>query len=209
MEALGSLGAFGAFLHHRSCQRVLASCTGTASPSPVGANFVQHHRSHRSFTGRADLVALGIGQAFGAFQSSSSCVLSWRRVPGSFGCLFAAPAPICETVCRCVVSWHSVPGSFGRPFAVPAPICGVSWHWSCRRCRCAGQFRTCFRFCGIGFGDPPPICGISGPREGVPGSFGTLCAVPAPICGIVCCCAVNWCSVPGSFGLCFGVYDIS
>ena len=106
------------------------------------------------------------------------------------------------------LSWHSVPGSFGRLFAVPAPICGVSWHWSCRRCRCAGQFRTCFRFCGIGFGDPPPICGISGPREGVPGSFGTLCAVPAPICGIVCCCAVNWRSVPGSFGLCFGFYAI-
>ena len=55
----------------------------------------------------------------------------------------------------------------------------------------------------------------------MPGSFGgsdcgactylrdcLLLAEPAPICQIICCCLLNWRSVPGSFGLCFSFFVI-
>ena len=35
-----------------------------------------------------------------------------------------------------------------------------------------------------------------------------LLAEPAPICQIICCCLLNWRSVPGSFGLCFSFFVI-
>ena len=150
--------------HHRSCQRVLEVYIAWAVPgrwerpeqpsigttTPLGASLA-----------KPIWKLCELWQAFGAFQSSSSCVVSWRSVPGSFGSLFVAPAPICETVCCCAVSWHSVPGSFGHLIAEPAPICEIVYNCLLNCRSVPGSFGPLFGLCAIGLGNPPAICGIS------------------------------------------------
>ena len=152
-----SFGGFGGFSAPPLVPTGARELHGNSEPQPGGSKFCTAPPLASELHWPSLFGSFGNWASFWSLPKLFFLRRELAQCAGQFRMFFAAPAPICETVCRCVVSWHSVPGSCGRPCAVPAPVCGVCWHWSCRRCQCAGQFRTCFRFCGIGFGDPPPI----------------------------------------------------
>ena len=79
-------------------------------------------------------------------------------------------------------------------------------------CCCAVSWRSVPGSFGRVLAVPAPICEIvhrcAMHWRSVPGRFGRLLAIPAPICEIVCCCFLTWRNVPGSFGFCFGFCGI-